>query len=109
MPNRKVTLEVQDFSIRSRPSAVYPCFCSNGLLMTGPTNIVSSSSLSSVPPPNRTQSLLSSTASSSIVPFACRDPSGDDDRGIPGAVPPPLLANYGAANEMAYNVDIAVR
>ncbi|THH07900.1 hypothetical protein EW146_g9170 [Bondarzewia mesenterica] len=46
----------------------------------------------------------------SIMPFACHDPSGDDDKGIPGAVPreapAPLLANFGAVNEMAYNADI---
>lgn len=48
----------------------------------------------------------------SVMPFACHDPSGDDDKGIPGAVPreapPPLLANFGAVNEMAYNADIDV-
>lgn len=41
----------------------------------------------------------------SIMPFACHDPSADHDaRHIPGAVareaPPPLLANFGAINEM---------
>ena len=47
-----------------------------------------------------------------IVPFACHDPSADEGKGIPGAVPKeapqPLLANYGIANEMGYNYDLAV-
>ncbi|KAJ6555654.1 S-adenosyl-L-methionine-dependent methyltransferase [Mycena vulgaris] len=46
----------------------------------------------------------------SIIPLACHDPSADGPHGIPGAVakeaPPPLLPNYGAANEMGYNADI---
>ncbi|KAK1229446.1 hypothetical protein PQX77_007494 [Marasmius sp. AFHP31] len=46
----------------------------------------------------------------SILPYACHDPSADDNKGIPGAVPkeapPPLLANYGAANELGYLADI---
>ncbi|KAJ7269517.1 S-adenosyl-L-methionine-dependent methyltransferase [Mycena rebaudengoi] len=45
----------------------------------------------------------------SIMPLACRDPSASDPHGIPGAVPTeapvPLLANYGAVNEMGYNAD----
>lgn len=47
-----------------------------------------------------------------LVSFACHDPSGDDIKGIPGAVPKeapkPLLANYGVANEMEYNMDPGV-
>ncbi|KAJ3517445.1 hypothetical protein NLJ89_g507 [Agrocybe chaxingu] len=46
----------------------------------------------------------------SVMPFACHDPSADGGRGIPGSVPreapAPLLANYGAVNEMGYNADI---
>ncbi|PPQ95287.1 hypothetical protein CVT26_014861 [Gymnopilus dilepis] len=46
----------------------------------------------------------------SIMPFACHDPSADQAQGIPGAVPreapAPLLANFGAVNEMGYNADI---
>lgn len=51
----------------------------------------------------------------SILSYACHDPSGDDNGSeiIPGTVPKeapePLLANYGAANEMGYLVDICVR
>jgi len=49
----------------------------------------------------------------SLMLFACHDPSGDEPgSGIPGAVPheapAPLLANYGAVNEMGYNADLAV-
>lgn len=48
----------------------------------------------------------------SLVSFACHDPSNDDGNGIPGGVPKeapyPLLPNYGVANEMMYNMDIAV-
>lgn len=48
----------------------------------------------------------------SIMPFACHDSSDDSGNGIPGAVPHeapgPLLANYGAVNEMGYNADIDV-
>ncbi|KAA1478056.1 S-adenosyl-L-methionine-dependent methyltransferase [Dentipellis sp. KUC8613] len=43
----------------------------------------------------------------SVMPYACHDPATD---GIPGAAPreapAPLLANYGAVNEMGYNLDI---
>ncbi|KAJ8093236.1 hypothetical protein PM082_020730 [Marasmius tenuissimus] len=46
----------------------------------------------------------------SIMPYACHDPSAEDDKAIPGAVPkeapPPLIANYGAANELGYLSDI---
>ncbi|KAL0060684.1 hypothetical protein AAF712_012561 [Marasmius tenuissimus] len=46
----------------------------------------------------------------SILPYACHDPSAHNNKGIPGAVPkeapPPLLANYGAANELGYLADI---
>lgn len=49
----------------------------------------------------------------SIMPFACHDPSANSKSGIPGAVPheapTPLLANFGAVNEMGYNADIDVR
>ncbi|KAF8624706.1 hypothetical protein AX17_007037 [Amanita inopinata Kibby_2008] len=48
----------------------------------------------------------------SIMPFACHDPSALHDKGIPGSVPreapPPLLANWGAINEMGYNADIVM-
>ena len=48
----------------------------------------------------------------SIMPFACHDSSADEGKGVPGAVPkeapPPLLANYGVANEMGYNGDLTV-
>lgn len=48
----------------------------------------------------------------SIMPFTCHDPSADSTPGIPGAVPheapAPLLANFGAVNEMIYNADIDV-
>ncbi|KAG6811474.1 hypothetical protein H0H92_007246 [Tricholoma furcatifolium] len=44
----------------------------------------------------------------SLMPFACHDPSDKDT--IPGSVPheapAPLLANFGAVNEMGYNADI---
>lgn len=40
----------------------------------------------------------------SIMPFACHDPSQDAEKGVPGAIPreapEPLLANFGAVNEM---------
>ena len=48
----------------------------------------------------------------SIVSLSCHDPSADHGQGLPGEVPReaprPLLANYGAVNEMVYNVDIGV-
>lgn len=47
-----------------------------------------------------------------LISYACHDPSGDNGKGIPGAVPKeaqkPLLANYGIANEMEYNADLTV-
>ncbi|KAK7056304.1 hypothetical protein VNI00_002857 [Paramarasmius palmivorus] len=46
----------------------------------------------------------------SIMPYSCHDPSAEDKNGIPGAAPKeapaPLLANYGAVNEMGYLADI---
>ncbi|KAH7874996.1 S-adenosyl-L-methionine-dependent methyltransferase [Lentinula edodes] len=46
----------------------------------------------------------------SIMPYACHDPAGDEENSIIGAVPneapAPLLANYGAMNEMGYLSDI---
>jgi hypothetical protein len=49
----------------------------------------------------------------SLMPFACRYPKSDAKNAVPGAVPQeapePLLANYGAANEMGYNGDLTVR
>lgn len=46
-----------------------------------------------------------------LIPFACRVSA--DDRAVPGSAmqeaPHPLLPNYGAANENAYMVDLAVR
>ncbi|KAA1477984.1 S-adenosyl-L-methionine-dependent methyltransferase [Dentipellis sp. KUC8613] len=46
----------------------------------------------------------------SIMPYACHDPSADGGKGVPGQVPieapAPLLANFGAVNEMGYNADI---
>ncbi|PPQ95286.1 hypothetical protein CVT26_014860 [Gymnopilus dilepis] len=48
----------------------------------------------------------------SIVSLSCHDPSADHGQGLPGEVPReaprPLLANYGAVNEMVYNVDIGM-
>ncbi|KAA1477972.1 S-adenosyl-L-methionine-dependent methyltransferase [Dentipellis sp. KUC8613] len=48
----------------------------------------------------------------SIMPYACHDPSADSGKGIPGAVPleapAPLLANFGAVNEMGYNADMTM-
>jgi hypothetical protein len=48
----------------------------------------------------------------SLMPFACRYPKSDAKNAVPGAVPQeapePLLANYGAANEMGYNGDLTM-
>ncbi|KAF7320605.1 S-adenosyl-L-methionine-dependent methyltransferase [Mycena chlorophos] len=49
----------------------------------------------------------------SLVPLACHDPSGDSANAIPGAAPAmeapaPLLANYGATNDMGYNADMTM-
>ncbi|KAG6805559.1 hypothetical protein H0H92_014952, partial [Tricholoma furcatifolium] len=44
--------------------------------------------------------------------YACHDPSGDDAMSIPGAVPheapKPLLANFGAVNDMSYQADMGM-
>lgn len=49
----------------------------------------------------------------SISPYACRVTTGDMDNEFKGAVaqeaPLPLLANWGAAKEMVYIVDMTVR
>ncbi|TFY66486.1 hypothetical protein EVG20_g4597, partial [Dentipellis fragilis] len=46
----------------------------------------------------------------SVVPYACHDPGADGTKAIAGQVPveapAPLLANFGAVNEMCYNLDI---
>lgn len=48
----------------------------------------------------------------SLMPFACRYTEFDAKNAVPGAVPQeapePLLANYGAANEMGYNGDLTM-
>ncbi|KAJ7612017.1 S-adenosyl-L-methionine-dependent methyltransferase [Mycena polygramma] len=47
-----------------------------------------------------------------IMPLACHDPSAEGPNAIPGAAakeaPPPLLANYGAPNDMGYNGDFDI-
>ena len=47
-----------------------------------------------------------------IVAYACHDPTYDNNDSIPGAAckdaPAPLLANFGAANELSYSIDMAV-
>lgn len=46
----------------------------------------------------------------SIVPYACRVPTDDEDRSVPGSTPKeapePLLAKYGVSNGMAYIFDL---
>ncbi|KAF7288814.1 S-adenosyl-L-methionine-dependent methyltransferase [Mycena chlorophos] len=48
----------------------------------------------------------------SLVPLACHDPELDAPSAIPGAAakeaPAPLLANYGATNDMSYNIDMVM-
>ncbi|KAF8652613.1 hypothetical protein AX16_004302 [Volvariella volvacea WC 439] len=45
-----------------------------------------------------------------LIPFACRDRT--EETGIPGAIPneapEPLLANYGAVNNLVYSIDMVV-
>ncbi|KAF5379387.1 hypothetical protein D9615_006601 [Tricholomella constricta] len=109
MPNRKVTLEVQDFFNPQPTKRSVSVF-----LLKQVTHDWSDeycvkflTQLRAAAQPDTKLIIVDS-----IVPFACRDTSGDDNRGIPGAVPreapAPLLANYGAVNEMAYNADIAM-
>ncbi|TFY51548.1 hypothetical protein EVG20_g10950 [Dentipellis fragilis] len=47
-----------------------------------------------------------------IISYACRQPSSDDDKRIPGAVPieapEPLLANFGAVCEMGFHGDMTM-
>ena len=47
-----------------------------------------------------------------ILAYACHDPTYDNNDNIPGAAcrdaPAPLLANFGAANELSYAIDMAV-
>ncbi|TFY66484.1 hypothetical protein EVG20_g4602 [Dentipellis fragilis] len=48
----------------------------------------------------------------SVMPYACHDPTGDDGKGVPGAVPveapAPLLANFGAVHEAGYISDMTM-
>lgn len=48
-----------------------------------------------------------------IMSYACHDPSMDEKGGILSGTnrdaPPPLLANFGAANEIGYMTDMMVR
>jgi hypothetical protein len=48
-----------------------------------------------------------------IMPYACHDDMGDIANGITGAwaikAPNPLLANWGAVNEIIYMLDMVVR
>ena len=47
-----------------------------------------------------------------IVAHTCHDPTYDNNDSIPGAAakdaPAPLLANFGAANELSYSIDMLV-
>lgn len=47
-----------------------------------------------------------------IVAYACHDLTYDNNDNIPGAAskdaPAPLLANFGAANELSYSIDMTV-
>ncbi|KAF8577502.1 S-adenosyl-L-methionine-dependent methyltransferase [Ramaria rubella] len=48
----------------------------------------------------------------SIMPYSCHDPAADSSSSIPGVVsreaPAPLLANFGAVNDMIHNANAAV-
>ncbi|KAG6916253.1 hypothetical protein DXG01_007710 [Tephrocybe rancida] len=48
----------------------------------------------------------------SLIPYACHDPSGDTEQATASSnfheAPKPLLANYGAVNELGYDLDFVV-
>ncbi|KAG5641680.1 hypothetical protein DXG03_004444 [Asterophora parasitica] len=108
LPNAKVTLEVQDF-FKPQPERNVSVFLLKQILHDWSDEycIKILAQLRAIARPDTKLLLVES-----IVPFACHDPSGDDDQGIPGSVPheapAPLLANYGTVNEMAYNADMVM-
>ncbi|KAF5386809.1 hypothetical protein D9615_002134 [Tricholomella constricta] len=108
MPNAKVTLEVHDF-FKPQPKRSVSLFLLKHILHDWSDEycVKFLSQLRAVARPDTKLLLIES-----IIPFACHDPSGDDDQGIPGSVPreapAPLLANYGAVNGMTYGADMAM-
>ncbi|KAG5641678.1 hypothetical protein DXG03_004442 [Asterophora parasitica] len=108
LPNAKVTLEVQDF-FEPQPERNVSVFLLKQVLHDWSDEYAAKilTQLHAIAQPETKLLLVES-----IIPFTCHDPSGDNDEGIPGSVPreapAPLLANYGAVNEMPYHADMAM-
>ncbi|KAG5640847.1 hypothetical protein DXG03_006828 [Asterophora parasitica] len=108
LPNAKVTLEVQDF-FEPQPERNVSVFLLKQVLHDWSDEYAAKilTQLRAIAQPETKLLLVES-----IIPFTCHDPSGDNNEGIPGSVPreapAPLLANYGAVNEMPYHADMAM-
>ncbi|KAF8069068.1 S-adenosyl-L-methionine-dependent methyltransferase [Lyophyllum atratum] len=107
LPDAKVTLEVQDFFKPQPKDRSVSIFLLKMILHDWSDEycVKFLSQLRAVAKPDTKLLLIES-----LVPFACHDPGNDDNKGIPGSVPheapAPLLANYGAVNELSYSADI---
>ncbi|KAF9042839.1 S-adenosyl-L-methionine-dependent methyltransferase [Hymenopellis radicata] len=106
LPNANITLEVQDFFKLQPRDHTVSIFLLKQIMHDWSDSycVKILTQLRSAASANTKLILVES-----IIPFACHD-SGEDS--VPGAVPheapEPLLANYGAVNEMAYSMDIGM-
>ncbi|KAF8069262.1 S-adenosyl-L-methionine-dependent methyltransferase [Lyophyllum atratum] len=109
MPNSKVTLEVQDFfTPQSEPRSVSVFMLKQILHDWSDEYCVKILTQLRAAAGPATKLLLIEN----LIQYGCHDTSGDDKNGIPGSVPheapAPLLANYGAVNELAYHADLCM-
>ncbi|CAA7266021.1 unnamed protein product [Cyclocybe aegerita] len=108
LTSERVTLESHDF-FTSQPHKGADVFILKQILhdWADPSCVKILTQLREAASPNTTLVLMES-----LMPFACHDPGSDLGGETPGAVPKeapaPLLANYGAANDMGFNADITM-
>ncbi|KAJ3513294.1 hypothetical protein NLJ89_g3022 [Agrocybe chaxingu] len=102
------TLEVHDF-FTPQPHKGADVFILKQILhdWADPSCVKILTQLREAASPNTTLVLMES-----LMPFSCHDPGADLGREVPGAVPKeapaPLLANYGAVNDMGHNADMTM-
>ncbi|KAG6888552.1 hypothetical protein C0995_007424 [Termitomyces sp. Mi166 len=109
LPNGKVTLEVQDFfTPQPADRKVSVFFLKHILHNWSDEYCVKLLTQLRAAAEKNTKLLLVEY----LLPFACHDTNSDDALDIPGSVPheapAPLLANYGAVNQMGYNADMVM-
>ncbi|KAG6916948.1 hypothetical protein DXG01_004497 [Tephrocybe rancida] len=107
MPNARVTLEVQDFFTPQPADRDVTIFLIKQILHDWSDEYCVKVLIQLRAAARSDTKLL---LVESLMPFACHDPEGGNAFTIPGSVPheapAPLLANYGAVNELAYSSDM---